>query len=882
MVKIPRYLIIPLFIISTVLLDLPVEANAYTHSLNVGYTNQITYLDSDVRGRHHGLAFEYLETIGDYMGARLIYSEDTLEGNIERLERGDIDMFPYREQDLRLDSSPVPPDLPPSLHVIPLGLGVGSLIVRESDYELREEIFRSITEIEAVNPLYRYELRKKHKPDNQPLNLTAEERAYLDSKGTIYVMASARQRPYTWFDNGVHKGIVADILAEMSADLGVEFRAVAMRNQTVMMEQLSKGTIDMLADFNADHNWADSKNAIISFPYLTLDYVAVMRRDQVLPDRPRVACAKDHFYTTQFVEPMYEPDQLIYYGSIIDCLAAVNAGEADITFIKAITAQNELYEGNYYNLYTSGNVVFSHDVAVALSVDADPILLRIINKEIAHIGQAKIASIVNRNTFHSNSEDTIAGLVYRNPVQFAALVSAILIFIILMLFSYILMRHRHNREIYRRAYTDPLTGFYNLHWFAQNLPDEANKYIELRREGRLFVFTITAERFLFIKESYDRDILFGSIIKAIGGLRERNRWLLADAFSIDALTLYVHAYCPEGLTAEQTIERLMQEASVIPINGVPTAFSFICGICMIPAEGEFYAQDIMDNAKAAQASALRLGKHVAVYDAPLHETLVLQQQLEDNMYQALMNEEFRVYYQPKYNLEEQSICAAEALVRWDSPKFGFLMPGKFIELFEKNGFAINLDYYMLEHVCQYQKDRLERGLMVVPISVNQSGLHITEENYLARMQAIADKYGLPSGLIELELTETAFIDYTTKGERENATYIISSLRKMGFSLSMDDFCTGYSSIAMLENLPMDVMKVDRSMLLAAEKSDRSLTILRHVVEMGHSLNMKVLTEGVETRAQELLLLSVGCTLGQGYLFAKPMPEADFSDFIESH
>ncbi|MCH3959428.1 MAG: EAL domain-containing protein [Selenomonas sp.] len=347
---------------------------------------------------------------------------------------------------------------------------------------------------------------------------------------------------------------------------------------------------------------------------------------------------------------------------------------------------------------------------------------------------------------------------------------------------------------------------------------------------------------------------------------------------------YILALCriPDGLTPQKTAELLLREAGTAIVNGTPTTFSYHIGIYPVPKTGSLTASVLIDNAQAGpqqdsrNRSAHRLLQHrnarqrpSAAQDGTTHG-------------KGLQQEEFKVYLQAKYDIQSQSVCAAEALVRWDSPELGFLMPGKFIDLFERNGFAIQLDYYMLEHICRMQRERLEHGKIVIPISVNQSALHITEEGYLDTMESIAEKYQLPAGLVELELTETAFIDYTTKSERNNTRHIVQSLKQMGFSMSIDDFCTGYSSIAMLQTIPANVMKIDRTMLLAAETSDRSLTILRHMVELGHNLNMKVVVEGIETRKQELLLLSIGCNTGQGFLFAKPMPHQAFRNFVEEH
>ena len=157
-----------------------------------------------------------------------------------------------------------------------------------------------------------------------------------------------------------------------------------------------------------------------------------------------------------------------------------------------------------------------------------------------------------------------------------------------------------------------------------------------------------------------------------------------------------------------------------------------------------------------------------------------------------------------------------------------------------------------------------------------------EAGYVKRMGEIQSLYTLPHRAVELELTETAFIDYETKTEGADAPSVIAALREMGYAIAMDDFCTGYSSISMLQRLPMDIMKIDRAMLLASENSPRGQKILKNVVNFGQSLDMLVLCEGIETEAQEEMLLENGCHYGQGFLFSKPMPSDKYDAFLRAH
>ena len=148
------------------------------------------------------------------------------------------------------------------------------------------------------------------------------------------------------------------------------------------------------------------------------------------------------------------------------------------------------------------------------------------------------------------------------------------------------------------------------------------------------------------------------------------------------------------------------------------------------------------------------------------------------------------------------------------------------------------------------------------------------------MRSIVEKYQLPPGLIELEITETMFGDFDNKGSRENAAKIVDGLHELGFTISVDDFGSGYSSFSLLGYLPLDIIKIDRSLLLAADNSARSREILFNVINLGHSLDMKVICEGIETKEQEEMLMDFGCRYGQGFLNAKPMPVEDFIAFTE--
>jgi len=201
------------------------------------------------------------------------------------------------------------------------------------------------------------------------------------------------------------------------------------------------------------------------------------------------------------------------------------------------------------------------------------------------------------------------------------------------------------------------------------------------------------------------------------------------------------------------------------------------------------------------------------------------------------------------------------------------------KIFERNGFITKLDFYNLVHVMKLQQGRRAQGLPVVPISVNQSRFHMQEKGYLQRMKELVGIYSTDG--VELELTETAF-DLAGREQRENALNVINELKRLGFRIDMDDFGTGYSDMTLLDALPLDVMKLDRSLLLASENSNRMRSVLARMTDLGHALGMTVICEGIETEEQEQMLIDCGCEHGQGYLYGKPMPQEEFEAFLAAH
>ena len=269
-------------------------------------------------------------------------------------------------------------------------------------------------------------------------------------------------------------------------------------------------------------------------------------------------------------------------------------------------------------------------------------------------------------------------------------------------------------------------------------------------------------------------------------------------------------------------------------------------------------------------------RYFAVYDDALRGKLLREQAITEAMETALDEGQFVVYLQPKYNLHDDRLAGAEALVRWNHPAWGFLSPGEFIPLFEKNGFITQLDQYVWEQVCALMKTWNEKGYPALPVSVNVSRSDIYQSDLAQTLLKIVHKYGLEPKQLHLELTESAYT--------ENPNQIVGTvdhLRKLGFIIEMDDFGSGYSSLNMLNRMKLNVLKLDMKFIQSETAKPMEQGILRFVVGLGHWLNLSVVAEGVETREQLERLREVGCDYAQGYFFSKPMLGVEFENLMKA-
>ena len=301
------------------------------------------------------------------------------------------------------------------------------------------------------------------------------------------------------------------------------------------------------------------------------------------------------------------------------------------------------------------------------------------------------------------------------------------------------------------------------------------------------------------------------------------------------------------------------------------------GIYLVRPEEEFSTLQCLEKAgMALRSTTFSVDSLFRFYNDELGADSNRQAEIELKMETSLQNDEFKVFYQPKYNLKKETIDSAEALVRWYDPELHrYYPPADFIPLFEENGFIVKLDHYVFEAVCQFAAGRIKEGKPLAPISINASRVTAGEPDFVRYYLSIKRKYDIPNNLLTLEFTESTAMD-----NYESLRKIVADLKAGGIGSSVDDFGSGFSSYSILKELKMDELKLDRFFITAGIDPERDDALLNSVIKLGQKLGMKVTQEGVESVEMMDRLRRAGCNTVQGYYYSRPITQDDFAAFLD--
>ncbi len=428
-----------------------------------------------------------------------------------------------------------------------------------------------------------------------------------------------------------------------------------------------------------------------------------------------------------------------------------------------------------------------------------------------------------------------------------------------------------SKELRRRTQFSELTPIFNMSMFYYSTRELLDRY----PEKKFALLRMDIGKFRLVNAFFGRDEgnkLLKYLAEYLRGLDYVNKPVTFGHMTADVFCVcFAYDKIDEIADFMQTTNLHMAE--------YPLEFdlSLVYGIYLIE-DHSYNVSEMYEFAHQAAKSCKEEYniQNYAFYDTKMSDDIIKEQRIVNNMRSALAGNEFVLYLQPKYELQSNTLAGAEVLVRWIDPKRGMISPGDFIPIFERNGFIMKLDLYIWEKSCQLIRKWLDEGRKPLPISVNISRVSLYNPRLVEVLCGLVEKYNIPPELFQLELTESA---YTTN--QNSIRNMMTTLQERGFVVMMDDFGSGYSSLNILKDIKVDVLKIDMRFLSDTEEETRSENILAAVVRMAKWLNLPVIAEGVERKEQVLFLKSIGCEYVQGYYFARPMPVADFEELAFS-
>lgn len=447
----------------------------------------------------------------------------------------------------------------------------------------------------------------------------------------------------------------------------------------------------------------------------------------------------------------------------------------------------------------------------------------------------------------------------------AALLAITLLFMIILFYQ-----NRAKKRLERIAYVDDVTGGNNWQKFKQ----EAREILEVKNHGQCAMLTFDIDRFRFINEEYGHE-KGDQVLQMVGKILQDRTAKLETYARVSGDHFVILCLCDDQ---DKIIRRIKEFVRLLNSEreaiGIKERLSCHFGIYIIE-DRNGNLEKIREKSNMALIAAKTADNQLwFFYSEAFRKKIGDEKEIIDQMEDALVNNQFEMYLQPKYNLHLNAYCGCEALVRWRHPEKGLISPGEFIPIFEQTGFIKKLDMFMLEEVCKLLKSWEVKKYPEISVSVNLSRKNLKQTDFIERVLCITNQYRIHRGSLEIELTESSIFE-----DVDRMVEIGAAFRNYGFKMAMDDFGSGYSSINLLGSLPLDVIKMDQGFFNSHLKRQQNYIVVEATINLIKKLGMGVVAEGIETEAEVEMLRTLGCDIIQGYYFGKPMPVAEFEQQI---
>ncbi len=432
----------------------------------------------------------------------------------------------------------------------------------------------------------------------------------------------------------------------------------------------------------------------------------------------------------------------------------------------------------------------------------------------------------------------------------------------------------YEKQLARQTTRDALTALPNRDHFQQQVDQALQR---ARDHGqRLTLMFIDVDDFRNINEAHGHRI--GD--RLLKDISERLRHCLRDGDILarlggDEFAVLVEASAQEDYDRGVAERLLLESARPVTVDQMEFFVSCSIGITRYPADGSDI-DTLLSNADAAMYHAKSEGKNNYRFYAPeMNQSLRRRMNIGSNLRRAVSNGDFLLHYQPRVELKQGNIVGVEALIRWQDGEGGLISPAEFIPVAEENGLIVPMGEWVLRTACQQARLWQERFRRDLTVAVNISARQFSTCDLVQLVQRVLDDTCLAPDLLELELTETMLMHDVRRVQQ-----VLAGLRELGVSLAVDDFGTGYSSLSYLKSFPLDALKIDRSFVTDIARDANDEAIVRAIIALAHSLDLRVVAEGVETREQMQYLLLQGCDEVQGFYFSRPVPDLQISELLQ--
>ncbi len=737
-------------------------------------------------------------------------------------------------------------------------------ITNKDNPEIIQELELTIQEIMFDFPDFEGNLNAKYFGHNSlsstPL-YTKEELNFIENCDTVKIKIFIDQHPSCYVSNGNLQGIWPDYLGVISEKSGINFEIESVHpdeNISEGYQELIHNNILFLCTSNAINN-SNISNFITSSTLMDIEISYVALKSEFINNASNgntIALTNELSYLEPLLTQINPNYEFVYYEDAEKCFDAVINNETDITVQSDFRTSYLLQKPKYADKLTQlPKHDFNNEMHLVASENQE-MLITILNKAISHITDEEKNALIQKELLLHPYQFQFNDIWYKYWQWF--ILSIIIIIIALIVYTTLTQRitklkiEEHENKILRhKLQLDEITELYNRTYFFEIAQDTINNSNE-----EMCIVTMNINNFKIINELYGMPIgdkLLLEIANQLKAIGEKHNIIIAR-FASDHYYMCMSKRVFDIIELPQTFKTFLEDVDI----------RVTYGVYLISGKTEIPVNVMCDKALvAAHEKNHNYVDYIHFYNDTEHKQRLIEQEIENDMEKALAENQFYIQIQPKFHSHTLKIVGGESLVRWNHPEKGFISPGTFIPVFEKNGFIIHLDYFVWEETCKFISKRKKDGLFYVPISINISRAHFYGHDLMYRLTSLIKKYDLTPADVELEITESLC------GEKPDLIYEkIRTLQNIGFKIAMDDFGSGYSSLNMLKEMPLDIIKMDLKFL--DNDQEKSRLILKSLIEMAQNMDLLVVVEGVELLTQvEFLSQFKDCVL-QGYYFSRPI------------